>query len=111
MQFSLEAHVGQSWPALRFGPHWNGWASPVVTRDVLEQVLLASGEPHIWRGEIAWLGTPAADLESVDEPEFWDPISPEVDGTYNLRSLGWTFVVADQSGIRATSGQNRANAS
>lgn len=30
------------WTAVRYGRSWNGWATPVVTRGVLESVIAAA---------------------------------------------------------------------
>lgn len=92
MPFTLEALRDRAWPAVRFGPTWNGWATPVVTREVLAEVLAASGEPHRWEGDVAWLGTPAADLRPGEEPEFYDPVHPSEDRTYDLGQMGWCLV-------------------
>ena len=92
MQFTLDALPERAWPVEYFGPTWNGWAAPVVTREVLADVLTASGEPHRWEDDVAWLGTPAADLRAGEEPEYYDPVRPGEDGTYDLGQMGWCFV-------------------
>jgi len=96
MHFSLETQPEQRWPALRFGAPWNGWATPVVTREALAKALAASGEPHRWEGDLAWLGTPAADLRPGEEPEFYDPVTPGEDGTYDLGQMGWCLVAVSR---------------
>lgn len=94
MSFSLEAQPERTWPARRFGQSWNGWAIPVVTRQILAEELTESGEPHRWEGDVAWLGTPAADLRPGEKPEYFDPVCPSDDGTYDLDQMGWCFVTA-----------------
>ncbi|MCX5044080.1 hypothetical protein OG921_12985 [Aldersonia sp. NBC_00410] len=95
MQFGLDALPERTWPALRFGEPWNGWATPVVSRDVLDQMLAASGEPHRWEGSGLWLGTPAIDVQPGQEPEFYERVRASGDGSYDLGQLGWTFVAVD----------------
>lgn len=92
MYFSLNDVPALVWPALRFGSLWNGWATPVVTREVLADMLTTICEPHRWVGSDLWLGTPGVDLMPGEQPEFWDRISPSADGTYDLGQMGWTFM-------------------
>lgn len=95
MRFSLDALPSRSWPAIRFGEPWNGWATPVVTRGVLAEMLTASGEPHRWDGSNVWLGTPAVDLQPGQDPEFYECVRPSDDGSYDLGQIGWTFTAAN----------------
>lgn len=97
MRFTLDALPDHSWPAVAFGDPWNGWATPVVTREVLADVLLTSGEPHRWKDEIAMLGTPSGDMRPGVEPEFFDPVRPREDGLFDLGQMGWVFVRVDES--------------
>lgn len=41
---------------------------------------------------MALLGTPAACLLPGEEPEFYGPVPPGEDGTYDLRQMGWCLV-------------------
>jgi hypothetical protein len=83
----------RSWPAVRFGEPWNGWATPVVERSVLASVLTAisaaTGEPHRWDGDLAVVAGPVGES---GEPEYEDRLEPDDSGLYNLGILGWTFV-------------------
>ncbi|WP_146135420.1 hypothetical protein [Antricoccus suffuscus] len=97
MRFTLDALPDRSWQALAFGEPWNGWATPIVARDVFSDVLNASGEPHRWAGDDLWLGTPAADLMPGETPDLWNRIEAEEAGTYALAALGWTFVAIPES--------------
>lgn len=84
-----------SWPAVRFGESWNGWATPVVTRDVLASILdvvrATTGEQHRWDGDVAIIAGP------VDEPrrapEHEDRLEPGDSRLYDLGTLGWTWVM------------------
>lgn len=95
MQFSLDSLPDRSWPALRFSEPWNGWATPVVTRDVLAEVLAASGEPYRWDGNDVLLGTAAVDLQPGQEPESYARVCASGEGSYELGQLGWTFIAVD----------------
>lgn len=90
-RFTLDSDPDRTFDAVRFGEPWNGAATPVVAREVFEQLLTSSGEPHEWRGDVAWLGTPAIEAQEGAEVEFYDPIHPSDDGTYDLAQLGWTL--------------------
>lgn len=69
MRFSLASVAERSWPAESFGQHRNGWATPVLIREVVADLLRARAEPHRWEGDVAVLGTPAADLAEDGEAE------------------------------------------
>lgn len=96
MRFTLVALPDRFWPAVTFGDTWNGWATSVVTREVLADLLVTSGEPHRWDGEIAMVGTPAGDMRPGVEPEFFDPVRPRDDGLFDLAQMGWVFVRVDE---------------
>jgi hypothetical protein len=84
-----------TWPAVRFGEPWNGWAAPVVTRQALSSLLdfitAQTDEPHHWDGDVAVISGP---VDAAGEPSYWDRLAPLSDGTYNLGELGWAFVEA-----------------
>lgn len=97
MRTSLFSVDGQErvWEAVRFGEPWNGWLTPVVTKETLENLLEALGDGHRWEGEIAVVW-PTIDLGdgAAHDPDTEDPIVPDDDGTYDLGELGWTFIPA-----------------
>lgn len=106
---SLEAEAAamngrpvQSWEAVRYGQPWNGWATPVVTRAVLESILEAvrrrTGEPHRWEGSVAIVSGP---LDSLGVAEHAYRFEPDSHGRYDLGSLGWTWVLVGGSGSAA----------
>ena len=96
-RFTLDGLLGQpdapTWSAVRYGSNWNGWATPVVNRAVLAEILEfirgATGEPHGWDGPAALVSGP---VEDGGEPEYVDCMEPAEDGTYDLGGLGWTWV-------------------
>lgn len=85
--FGLASLPGVAWPAFGYGTPWNGWATPVVTRDTLGDLLVATEESHVWDGDAATV----ADDRSA--------LKPDATGHYDLSFLGWTFVQ-----VRFTSG-------
>lgn len=95
MRFFLFDLPGRTWSAEALGPPWNGWATPVMTREVLADLLCVTGEPHRWESDRILLGTPATDLRPGEEPALWDPVTPRDDGLYDLAQMGWTFVSVD----------------
>lgn len=90
-RFTLPPFEGaRSWPAVRFGEPWNGFATPVVTRETLEDLLKAVGDGYRWEGAdvVVWS---SIDLGPDDLPEYEERLSPGRDGLYDLSSLGWVF--------------------
>lgn len=93
MDESRLADVDGTWPAVRFGPPWNGFATPVVTRSTLASLLQRAGEGHRWDGDVAVVW-PTIDLDPGDppDPETIDRLEPDAEGHYDLGALGWVFV-------------------
>ena len=75
-----EAVSGTTWPAAGYDEPWNGWATPVVERTVLAQLVTELGEEAEWDGDRCYL----------DGSE----LCPDEGGRYHLRTLGWTFTTA-----------------
>ncbi|MCV7462805.1 hypothetical protein M3C60_006210 [Micrococcus luteus] len=65
-----------------YGDAWNGWDTPVVTREVLGDILLSLEMPHRWDGDVAVL----------EVEDYEDRIEPRQDGFYDLRQTGWTVL-------------------
>lgn len=81
---------GYRWYAVGFGHPWNGWATPIVNRGSLQNLIndLAEidGKPF---GEIQ----PNGDLRVFgEEPEDNYTVSPTEFGEYHLHALGWCFL-------------------
>lgn len=90
-RFTLPPFEGvRSWPAVRFGEPWNGFATPVVTRETLEDLLAAVDDGYRWEGDVVVVWS-AIDLGPDDLPEYEDRLSPGADGLYDLGALGWVF--------------------
>jgi len=91
--FTLDIADGFDGPfeAVSFGKPWNGWLTPVVTRETLERLfpLGASGDMQL---------TFTADgVAHIDEDESPVDITPDANGHYDLAHLGWTFVEDPQT--------------
>ncbi|MCV7694246.1 hypothetical protein M3C51_007070 [Micrococcus luteus] len=67
--------------AVAYGEDWNGWATPVVTRETLGDVLAALELEHRWEDTTAVI--------AVEDYE--DRIAPRQDGLYDLAQAGWTM--------------------
>lgn len=63
-----------------YGEEWNGFDTPVVTRETLQDVLASLEMPHRWEGTTAVL----------EVEDYEDRITPRQDGHYDLRQTGWT---------------------
>ncbi|WP_144825479.1 hypothetical protein [Micrococcus luteus] len=83
--FSFDAFPDHSFLAVEYGEPWNGWDTPVVTRETLADVLTALELQHRWEGDVAVL--------VVEDYE--DPIGPRADGLYDLLQAGWTVRQVD----------------
>lgn len=90
-RFTLPPFDGErSWPAVRYGAPWNGFATPVVHRETLEDLLQTVGDGHRWEGDVVVLW-PTIDLQPGEEPDEVDRLDPTSDGLYDLGELGWVF--------------------
>lgn len=78
--FEFDAFPGTAFLAVEYGEPWNGWATPVTTREVLADVVVALELPHRWEGDAAVL--------VVEDYE--DRLKPRADGLYDLGHAGWT---------------------
>lgn len=74
--FELDALPDRTFLAVSYGDDWNGRATPIVTRAVLEQMLLDLDEPNIWDGDTVRLGD-------------GERLMPFFSGLYDLGTLGW----------------------
>jgi len=68
-----------TWEAVRYGQLWNGWTTPVVTRDVLESVIDAA------EGETLHFIETTAIISG-------EKLRPGTDGNYDLGQIGWRFI-------------------
>ena len=67
------------------GRPWNGWTTPVITREVLESVVAAAeGETLHFIEDVAVISG--------------DKLRPDADGNYDLGQIGWCFVETDRCG-------------
>lgn len=73
---------GHVWPAVGFGQPWNGWATPVVTREVLESVIAAT------EGESVNISEGTAVIGG-------EKLRADADGSYDLGQIGWCFIQPD----------------
>ncbi|MDV7176010.1 hypothetical protein R4144_22195 [Gordonia amicalis] len=80
LRFTIDGFESEHlWTAVRFGPSWNGWATPVVTREVLESVVEAA------EGETLHFIETTAVLSG-------DKLRPDFEGNYDLGQIGWCFI-------------------
>lgn len=91
LKFALDYDPETTWAALGFGTPWNGWATPIVSREVMEKFMdHVKNDPELTEdlldGTIGWEGDDAI----IDGAR----ISPMEDGSYAFGFLGWTFIEA-----------------
>ena len=89
--FTLDglAHTSRRWHAERFEHPWNGWATPVVTRETLQNLIedLADDGDAVGR-----IGSDGAFTVFAEDPDDNCVVRPAPDGLYHLVELGWTFL-------------------
>ena len=92
--FTLDGSDRQ-WRAVRFGNPWNGFLTPVVARETLENILDSLEDGRRWEGDVAVVW-PTIDMVPGEEPDpkTEDRVVPDSEGNYDLGVLGWTFVGA-----------------
>ena len=91
--FGIDGHDGLSWHAERFEEPWNGWATPVVTRRTLENLVEDLTELGDAPGMVSASGDFTVFRDEADDGDF--EIRPGGDGLYHLYELGWCFVEVD----------------
>ncbi|GAB2461289.1 hypothetical protein [Xylanimonas ulmi] len=94
-RFTHPAFHSTTFDAVRYGDTWNGFATPIVDRATLEELLDVLDDNYV-RG---WVdGEDVLRVEYFDgrgRPGMFDDVSPLPDGTYDLGRLGWTFELAE----------------
>jgi hypothetical protein len=93
-RFTHPAFDGATFEAVAYHQGWNGWAAPVVNQATLDD-LLGRLDPQWLRG---WIDSDdVVHLEHIENGVVTDhdTVSPNVDGTYDLGLLGWTFEIAE----------------
>ncbi|XJN89983.1 hypothetical protein ACHMXD_02810 [Micrococcus luteus] len=78
--FEFDAFPGTTFLAVSYEEPWNGWDTPVVTREVLADVMVALELKHRWECATA----------VVEVEDYEDRIEASADGLYDLRQTGWT---------------------
>lgn len=84
---------GYRWHAIAFGEPWNGWATPIVNRATLQNLITDLAEID---------GQTFGEIQANDELVVYGEeaednylITPNKRGEYALFSLGWCFLVCD----------------
>lgn len=77
--FVFDAFPDHPFLAVEYGEDWNGWDTPVVTRETLTDVLAALELAHRWEGATAVL----------EVEDYEDRIAPREDSLYDLAQAGW----------------------
>lgn len=80
--FTLDALPDRVFLALSYGEPWNGFATPVVGRAVLAELLLALDVPHRWTGE-------TVHVRDEEGDELVIILGPDGAGGYDTAPLGW----------------------
>ena len=95
-KFTIEMWAG-TYEAVAYGPTWNGWATPIVTRETYA-ALIKGEDPNGEYYELVFDEAGVAILHdfAADDDDY-EPyrIVPDDDGHYDLGELGWTFETVD----------------
>jgi hypothetical protein len=96
-----------AYPAVRYGNPWNGFATPVVTRNVLaalvarNEFMRHAGHPDlcrmVWDGDTVLVMPFDVADDDPEADEYRTVLLPHADGTYDLGTLGWTFVLVEDT--------------
>lgn len=91
--------LGAQFEAIAYGETWNGWSTPVVTKETFEQMARTLDRED---GVIATLTFDQHDVATFAEGgEEVDTnvheIAPNADGGYDLGCLGWCFDTIDEN--------------
>lgn len=89
---------GRTYVAERIAGYWNGWAMPVVRRDVVDQ-LIADNEALRAHydddvDELWWEGDTLCRLRSQYDDATVERIAPRIDGLYDI-GLDWCWYVVE----------------
>lgn len=86
-------------PAVSYGTPWNGWATPVVTRETLEKFrATCEADEEIMDSLREQSGEYEGKMLEWDGDSLWIDgtlISPREDGTYAFGFIGWCFIEVD----------------
>ena len=84
------------YPAVGFGQLWNGWATPVVTREVLAQIIADAPGYRVWFHPEFWR-RPDRHRPGNRRVAHYASIAPELRGNVQAYppDLGWTFLADD----------------
>lgn len=92
--FTLDVYE-TAYAAVRLGDPWNGFATPVVSHQVMaaivaRQEFLAAADPDTYGPtSLRWDGNGVAITDPDGEETSW--LLPDADGNFDLAPLGWTW--------------------
>ncbi len=81
------------WRAERFEEPWNGWATPVVTRETLRNLFADLTDGDHSPGTVRPDGQALIHMPDYDDGDYL--IEPDDAGLYHLYELGWCFDEVD----------------
>ncbi len=87
--FTLDSSPHLKWHAERFEEPWNGWATPVVTRETLANLFADLTDGDDSPGTVQEDGRALVYMPDYEDGDYF--IEPDGDGLYHLAELGWTF--------------------
>lgn len=83
--------------AIAYGRPWNGWATPIVTRETLATMFATEDPSGKWMS-VAFNEAGVAHIiegDDVESDRYEYDLAPDERGGYDLGVLGWTFDTID----------------
>jgi hypothetical protein len=99
-KFQTDGTGDEEYQAVAFGARWNGWATPIVTREVFQAFVDQAGN-HGEYCALQFYGVAAVftELEAMGSDQYVHYITPISKGphagAYDLGVLGWCFYRTD----------------
>lgn len=89
--------LGGQFEAIAYGDTWNGWATPVVTRETFEAIARTLDAEDGVEADLKFDEHGVATFaEGAEESETnTHEIAPNAEGGYDLGCLGWCFDTVD----------------
>jgi len=98
-EFTMDFY-SKAYPAMAYGPHWNGWLTPVVSRETFEKMVRNEysdpGDELYFTLSFDDNGVATFTEGGPDSDSYTHKIAPNEDGGYDLSCLGWCFDEADE---------------
>lgn len=98
-QFTMDVY-SKAYDAIAYGPHWNGWLTPIVSREVFEDLVSTEysepGDDLYFTLSFDDSGVATFTEGGPDSDSYTHVIVPDENRGYDLGVLGWCFYIGDE---------------